>query len=112
MQVARLTFAARRRSDRSFRIFPLTIYEAKFREKLTNKFLCSRSDRLENQPGHASVTLKMYTEDEAKARSDGMTVRSGRTLTSGWLQKASQVLRFSRARSSCGILCARKDTRH
>ena len=38
MQVARLTFAARRRSDRPFRISPLTIYEAKFREKLTKNF--------------------------------------------------------------------------
>lgn len=38
MEVARLTFAARRRSGRPFRIFPLTIYEANFREKLTNNF--------------------------------------------------------------------------
>jgi hypothetical protein len=38
MQVARLTFAAQCRSDRPFRISPLTIYEAKFREKLTNNF--------------------------------------------------------------------------
>lgn len=38
MQVARLTFAAQRRSDRPFRIFPLTIYEANFREKLTKNF--------------------------------------------------------------------------
>jgi len=38
MQVARLTSAARRRSDRPFRISPLTIYEANFRQKLTNNF--------------------------------------------------------------------------
>jgi hypothetical protein len=38
MQVARLTFAAQRRSDRPFRISPLTIYEANFREKLTKNF--------------------------------------------------------------------------
>jgi hypothetical protein len=52
MQVARLTFAAQRRSDRPFRISPLTIYEANFREKLTKNCQKSsgpNSDRPENQ---------------------------------------------------------------
>ena len=50
MQVARLTFAARRRSDRPFRISPLTIYEANFREKLTNFFQIT-GQRLRSTPG-------------------------------------------------------------
>jgi hypothetical protein len=49
MQVARLTFAAQRRSDRPFRISPLTIYEAKFREKLTNNFHKDFSPNLTRQ---------------------------------------------------------------
>ena len=49
MPVACLTCAAQCRSGRPFRIFPLTIYEANFRQKLTKNFQCN-SNRPENQP--------------------------------------------------------------
>jgi hypothetical protein len=52
MQVARQTFAARLSFRPAISNSPLTIYEAKFREKLTNNFQKSsgpNSDRPENQ---------------------------------------------------------------
>ena len=64
MQVARLTFAARRRSDQPFRIFPLTIYEAKFREKLTNNFQEILSSNL-GRPGMARRRNPLREEPKA-----------------------------------------------
>jgi len=66
MQVARLTLAAQCRFDRPFRISPLTIYEAKFREKLTKNF------RLRIRTDRKSACLRLsdiedYSEDEGES---------------------------------------------